>query len=91
MISFSAQAAEVEDSLSVAKAALEASTLEEFRVPTAGVGFNFKLGGLGGFGRSDFYYEEDKRQFERSSAFDQARVNPYIAATTVALLVLSTR
>lgn len=74
--SFSAQATEVEDTYSVAEAARTATKINELKVPAA-VGFNFKLGGLGGFGRSDFYYEEEKQQFERSSAFDQSRSNPY--------------
>lgn len=39
--------------------------------------FNFKLGGLGGFGRSDYYFEEQKKQFEKSATVDRAKINPF--------------
>ena len=74
--SFSAHAAESTDGFKAGDVPLSKIQITQPRA-AGNFNFNFRLGGAAGFGRSDYYFEEQKQRFEKSSTVDQAKVNPF--------------
>ena len=74
--SFSVQANELDKGYQNSDVPLTSTRIDGRRAPS-NLSFKFKLGGIGGFGRSDYFFEDQKQQFERSSTVDESRINPY--------------